>query len=133
VELMGGHGFHWSPCDSGGGLVAVAAVAIIVLIVAGPVVHAAEDLVRLVLIAAAVLAVVAVAGVGCLAWRARRHRSISTRPAPFLTPAEIRAVQARTAPRAIAPPQIHVHLHGPVSAEDLAAIVAQRDAIQNRP
>jgi hypothetical protein len=56
--------------------------------------------------------------------RGRRHRSIPDRPAPFLTPAQVRAVQARSAPRPAieAPPQIH--LHGPVSAADVAELIA---------
>jgi hypothetical protein len=58
--------------------------------------------------------------------RGRRHRSIPDRPAPFLTPAQVRAVQARSAPRPAieAPPQIHLHLHGPVSAADVAELIA---------
>ena len=120
----------WQTTDSGGGLVAIVAVVIILGILAGPVAAAAAALVRLMLIAVAVLAAVTVTVIGFLAWRARRHRSIGTRPASFMSAAEIRAVQARSAPRAIeAPrPEIHVHLHGVDAAQAAAIIRQQQDA-----
>ena len=58
----------WQTTDSGGGLVAIVAVVIILGIVAGPVAAAAAALVRLMLIAVAVLAAVTVTVIGFLAW-----------------------------------------------------------------
>jgi hypothetical protein len=121
----------WQTTDGGGAgaslLIALVVVIVFAAATAGPVVHAAEDLVRILLITAAVLAGLVVGAViGALAWRARHPRQNSTTPESFAAADQLRAMQARTAPREL-PAQVHnhVHIHG-LSAEDVAAVVARQ-------
>ena len=94
--------------------------------------HAAEDLVQILLIGLAVLARLAVAaGIGLIAWHKRRTppewtAQVQSPPrAPQRTVQSMqRAVQSRTAARSALLPQIHLHLHGPVSAADVAELIA---------
>ena len=118
----------WQTDNHGSGiLLLVVVVAVIAAAAAGPVVHAAEDLVRILLIAAGVLAVAAVAAIaGLLAWHKRRtppHWTVQVQP-PARAPQ--RAVQAPAAAQRSLPPQIHLHLHGPVSAADVAELIARQ-------
>jgi hypothetical protein len=116
---------------SGPGIGLAVVVALVLLIAgsAGTVVsaaaHAAEVLLHLVLIAVASLAGVVVAGLGT--WLVVRRRRAS-RPAPYwatVQPPAASVVPARTAaPPALPAPQIHLHLHGPVSAADVAELIA---------
>jgi hypothetical protein len=119
-------GAHSHP-DGGGGLVAIIAVVIIGAILAGPALDAVTELVHLVLIAVAVLAGLGVAG-GVTALVLMRHRRAAR--APYWAtagPRAARPVPARTVPRQLpAAPQIHVHLHSPVTAEDVAAIISRQ-------
>jgi hypothetical protein len=132
-------GAHTHP-DGGSGIgaaVAVVLAAVVLASIAGPVVHAAVELLRVVLIAAAViLGLAALGGAGLVAWRLRRGRQnaplvvhqvppVTWRPAESL-PVPQRSVAALPAPER--PAEIHLHLHG-VSAEDIAAILAEG----NRP
>jgi hypothetical protein len=132
-------GAHTHP-DGGSGIgtaVAVVLAAVVLASIAGPVVHAAVELLRVVLIAAAViLGLAALGGAGLVAWRLRRGRQnaplvvhqvppVTWRPAESL-PVPQRSVAALPAPER--PAEIHLHFHG-VSAEDIAAILAEG----NRP
>ncbi len=107
-------------------LIAVVVVAVFGAAFAGPVVHAAEDLVRIVLITAAVLAVLAGTGIG-LAVRYRRRT-----PPPWTVQvqqppdASQRVLEVPAAAQRIPAPQIHLHLHGPVSAADVAELIARQ-------
>lgn len=118
--------------DSGGHAAAVAVVVVAVLVaaIAGPVVHAAEDLARMVLIAAAVLIGLTAAGaIGFVAWRARSSRLDRTTDVSFITPAQMRAVQARSAPQQALPAaevHHHIHLHG-LTDDQLAEIINRKD------
>lgn len=120
----------WKTESSGAGALAVLAVVLIVAIigaaVARPVIDAVTELVRVLLIAAAVLAGTAVAGgIAYVVWRRRHPRPIGTRPAPFISAAQLRAIQGRSAPRQLPPAEQHIHFHG-VSADDIAAIIASQ-------
>jgi hypothetical protein len=106
---------------------AAAAVAAIVRLAAGPIVTAAEDLVRILLIAAGVLVAAAVAAiVRLVAWHRHRtppHWAVQVQP-PQRGPQ--RAVQVPAAGQSALPPQIHLHVHGPVSAADVAELIARQ-------
>ncbi len=81
---------------------------------ARPVIDAVTELVRVALIAAAALAgTAAAAGISYAAWR-WHHPRPAARPAPFASAEQLRAIQARTAPRQLPAAQVHhhVHLHG---------------------
>jgi hypothetical protein len=93
--------------------------------------HTVTELVRLVLLAAAVLL-----GTGLAAQSASRV-AWAWAPSPvdqdrargaILTCAQARAAQGSRARRELPAPQVQLHLHGPVSAEDLAAIIRQHTA-----
>ncbi len=92
--------------------------------------HALNVLVHIVLVVLAVAAGMSLAGLGiCLLLR----RRYETRPAPWTVQVESparapqRAVEAPAAAQhALPPPQIHLHLHGPVSAADVAELIARQ-------
>jgi hypothetical protein len=114
--------------------VLVIAAALIIAAIAGPVVAAVAELVRVLLVIVAVLAGLAVIAAG--AWLATRRRRIMTRSAIsayYQPPVPRRTAQAVSAPR---PRQLsdrgtdgalHLHFHG-VSAEEVAAILARHRA-----
>jgi len=137
---MNGYGFHWSPCNKGGGLGGVGLL-IIVLILWAAYGHAAEDaaldvlhvleITGLALAGAGVLAGAVFAG---LAIRERRRSALPVaQPARPSLPeqweasavaARQRSAQASAEPPAIAPvhQELHIHLHGDVPAETVAAV-----------
>jgi hypothetical protein len=120
---------------SGGSGLGEFVLVILAVALLGPAVAAAvAELLHLLVIVAAVLAVLAGADLVALgAWQLRHARQEMARVVYRVTPAPPRAVQAISEPRprnafpdvprqAIeAPRQVHLHLHG-VSAEDVAAI-----------
>jgi hypothetical protein len=128
---------HGSGGSGIGAAVAVVLAAVVVASIAGPVIHAAVELLRVVLIAAAVILCLGLAGgIALVAYRLRRGRQnaplvvhqvppVTWRPAESL-PVPRRSVAALPAPER--PAEIHLHLHG-ASAEDIAAILAEG----NRP
>jgi hypothetical protein len=127
----------WKTTGGSGGAgagVAIVAIVVIAAAAAGPAAHAAVDLVhavgellRIVLIGAAVLLVVAVAaGIGLLAWRRRRTPPTWTAEVQSPACAPQRVVEAPAAAQHVLPPQIHLHLHGPVSAADVAELIARQ-------
>ena len=110
-----------------GGLVLVVVGLVLLASIAGPVVAAVADLVRVVLITLAVVAGLAVlGGAGLVAWRLRRGRPNAPRVVGVVTPGLLRPSRAPPAPRhAIEYPRVvHLHFHG-VTAEDVAAIIAR--------
>ena len=124
----------WKTDSHGSGVLLLAVIVAAVGVaggaaVAGPVVRAADAVLHIVLITVAALAGLGVA-LGALALvlaaRARRHPPAWT--AQVLPPrrAPQRAVQSRTAAQGVLPPQIHLHLHGPVSAADVAELIARQ-------
>jgi hypothetical protein len=127
-------GAHTHGHGSGGGggtAVLVVLAAVLAAAVARPVIHAAIEVVQVVLIAAVVIVGVDAAGlVGLLTWRWRRSQADAARNRPPLAPKLVRAAQPLPEPErsaaALPPPggprEIHLHLHG-VSAEDVAAII----------
>ena len=144
---MNGYGFHWSPCNKGGGLGGIG-VLIIVLILWAAYGHAAEDaaidvlhvleITGLALAGAGVLAGAVFAG---LAIRERRRPALPVaQPARGSLPEQWQATalaarqraaaEDRSEPRAIAPHQeLHIHLHGSVPAETVAAV---REALSGK-
>jgi hypothetical protein len=107
-----------------GPVVVLIAAAVLIVAIAGPVAAAVAEIVRLVLISAAVLVgLAAVAGVTALALRARRRRAYGGRPVSMPAPAPWQAIQSRTERRALpAPREVHIHLHGIPDAEAAEAI-----------
>jgi hypothetical protein len=95
--------------------------------------HAADVLLHIVLITVASLAGLSLSGLG--AWLVISRRR-ARRPAPWqvsVQPPAAKPVSARSEPRqALTAPQIHLHLHGPVSATDVAELIA-RQATRNPP
>jgi hypothetical protein len=102
---------------------------------AGPVLDAAAELLRVLLIVAGVIVGVGAASlVGLIAWRWRSRkdaaramppRTLVARAAPPLPQAR-RAAELPAAPQRETPGGLHLHFHG-VSAEDVAAIIRQQD------
>ena len=127
----------WQTTDDGGGsglALVVIAVAVIAAAAAGPVIHAAAILLRVVLIAVLSLCGLAVAGgIGFLAWRGHRRRAYRTLPMSLPPTASQRVVETPTASRCVLPPQIHLHIHGPVSAEDIGALIARQGQLHELP
>jgi hypothetical protein len=117
--------------DGGGGGGAVLAVIALVLVgaaIARPVAHAAEEVLRVVVLAAEILAGAAVAGLGTWAAiaiaRNRKDRSAAL-PRPASTTGRVLPPAGRSAPRSALPspaPELHLHLHG-VSPADVAELV----------
>jgi hypothetical protein len=102
---------------------------------AGPVLDAAAELLRVLLIAAGVIVGVGAASlVGLIAWRWRSRkdaaramppRTLVARAAPPLPQAR-RTAELPAAPRREPTGGLHLHFHG-VSAEDVAAILSRQD------
>ncbi len=126
-------GAHTHGGGSGSGTAAAMIVAAVVLAsIAGPVIGAAIDLLRLVLIVAGViLGLGALGGAGLLAWRLRRGRQNAPLVVHRARPVTRRPAESLPAPRRPAigrAAEVHLHFHG-VTAEDVAAILDGR----NRP
>jgi type VI protein secretion system component VasK len=106
--------------------------AIVAASVAGPVIAVAAELLRAVLIAAAVILGLGLAGGAALvAWRLRRGRQNAPLVVHQARPVTQRPAESLPAPQR--PPigraaEVHLHFHG-VTAEDAAAILDGR----NRP
>ena len=118
----------WQTTDSGGpGLGLLVIIGLVLAVGSGGAaafVNAIGNLLAMVLVALVVLAVSGVAVVaGVLIWQRRRPAG----PARVVVRAQPAQRPVRPAPPrpALPAPQIHLHLHGPVTAADLAAIVAQ--------
>ena len=102
---------------------------------AGPVLDAAAELLRVLLIAAGVIVGVGAASlVGLIAWRWRSRkdaaramppRTLVARAAPPLLQAR-RAGELPAAPQREPPGGLHLHFHG-LDAEDVAAILDRQD------
>ena len=102
---------------------------------AGPVLDAAAELLRVLLIAAGVIVFVGAASlVGLIAWRWRSRkdaaramppRTLVARAAPPLPKARPVHPLPAEFPREL-PTEVHFHLHG-VSAEEIAAILRRQD------
>jgi hypothetical protein len=76
---------------------------------------------------AAVVGLALVAVVVLLVWMARRGSDVATVARGMLPPPEAMPITGRPA-RALPAPELHIHLHGPLSAEDLAGVAALRQA-----
>jgi hypothetical protein len=112
---------------TGGGIGAALAIglgAVLAASIAGPVAAAVGELVRLVVIAVAVILGLGVAAVVALLVYRVRHRRAIPPPPVLYPPPPARPVQARTHPQAIERPAVHLHFHG-ITAEDVAAILGQ--------
>jgi len=121
----------WQSDNHGSGvlLLVVVVVAVIAAAAAAPIVHAAEDLLRILLIGLAVIVGLGIAGaVVALVLELRGRR----RPPPWAVQVQPpqrgpqRAAQSSTAAQSALPPQIHLHVHGPVSAADVAELIARQ-------
>ena len=124
---------HGSGSGGTGAVVLVILGVVLVAAAARPIAAAAAELLRLVLITAAVILGLTVAGVVALvAWRLRQGRANAPRVVARVTPSLPRPARALPAPRrstAALPaagqaPELHLHLHG-LTAEEAAAIVRQ--------
>jgi hypothetical protein len=122
---------HHRPSGGGSGAIAAAAALLALVVVAsiaGPVVHAAVELVRVVLITAGVLLGLGLAGgLAIVAWRRRQDRQAAPRVVGVVTPGLPKpagALPAPRRPRIGAPGEVHLHFHG-MTAEEAAAIVRQ--------
>jgi hypothetical protein len=116
-----------------GAAVLVVLAAVVIVKAAGPVVAALAELVRLVLIAVAVVAGLALAGgTAFVAVRLRQRRAIGAVRVHRAAPLTRQAAEPLPAPRRSAaalpaieaPREVHIHLHG-TSAEDLAEALRQ--------
>jgi hypothetical protein len=123
----------WQTTDSGSGgrgvgiAAAVFLFAAVAVSIAGPVAHAAAELVRAVLIAAAVLGgLVLLGGVGLAAWRLNRRQANAARVVSVVPSRVARPARVLPAPRPELErrPEVHIHLHG-ATAEDVAAILRE--------
>lgn len=122
----------WQTTDGGGLGDAVAAIVVVLVIaaVAGPVLGAVAgavaELVRVLLIAAAVILGLAAAGlVAFIAWRLHHGRPNRVTSMSFPAPLPQQPGESLTAPRQPAierPAEVHLHFHG-VSAEEAAAVI----------
>ena len=111
-------------------LLAILGLALVASI-AGPVVHAVAELVRVVLIAAAVILGLGLAcGIALVAWRLRqgwvnRPRLVATVPPGLPKPAQALPAPPRSSTALPArPTESHLHLHG-MSAEQVAEVIRQ--------
>jgi hypothetical protein len=113
-------------------------VLVLVASIAGPVVHAAAELVRAVLIVAGILLGLGVVGGAGIAVYRYRHRGTpalgwrANHTCVTHLPATARSAESLPAPRrpaVEAPAEVHLHFHG-ITAEDVVAIVA--DVNQDR-
>ena len=120
---------------SGGSGIGMAAAVVLAAIVAasaaGPVVHAATDVIEvLAIVVAAIVGLALATGAALVAWRLRSVRQNTPRVVHQVPPATRRAAESLPAPQrsvaALPAPErsaeIHLHLHG-MSAEDVAAII----------
>jgi len=110
--------------NSGSGVAVPLAIgaAVLAAAIAGPVAAAVGELLRALVIIAMVVVAVAATGVA-LALRLR-HGPPRALPRRVFGPASVHAAQDRTQPRALpARQEVHLHFHG-VTAEDVAAILA---------
>ena len=125
--MSGCKGLHCPGCGNGGSGLAVAVLGVTVaaVVLRKPVEHAADVLLHIVLIILAAIAGLGVTGAAVfVAVRSRRRRAEPDGRPLTQGAAPPRAVQARTAPRRELPaPQVHLHFHGPVLPDDLAAII----------
>jgi hypothetical protein len=118
----------WQTTDGGGSGLAVPlaiGAAVLAAAVAGPVAAAVGELLRAVVIIAAVAAALALAAVAvAVALRLRGgHNRPRLLPPRVHGSASVHAVQDRPEPRALpARQEVHLHFHG-VDAEDVAAIL----------
>jgi hypothetical protein len=128
-------GLHCEGCGKGGGLGILAVIVAVLLIcaaIARPVEHAADVAVHILEIVAYCLAGLAGASaLAAAAWLAVRWRRRSTTTAALPAPAPVTALPApqQTATSAAEPPaiapvhqELHIHLHGDVPAETVAAV-----------
>jgi hypothetical protein len=130
-------GAHTHGGGSGiGTAVAVVLAVAVVASIAGPVVHAAAELVRAVVIAAAViLGLGLAAGAALVAWRLRRGRQNAPLVVHQARPVTRRPAESLPVPQRSAAPlpasnpaatgqaaELHLHFHG-LTAEEAAAIV----------
>lgn len=129
----GPDGAHTHGGGSGGlGTVVLVILGVMLLAsAAGAVVHAAAELLRLVLtVAAVVLGVAALGAGGLVAYRLRQHKANAPRAAgripPSLPPPSQALPQPGTAalPAPGRPAELHLHFHG-LTAEEASAIVRQ--------
>jgi len=137
----------WQTTSSGGSGIGLAVIIGLVLLIvssAGAVAtaigHAADVLLHIALITIGSLAGLGIAGAVVAVVLARRA---PRKPPPWAAQVQPhrrdpqRAVQGRTAAQSGLPPQIHLHLHGPVSAADVAELIARQGnplpAIEEEP
>ena len=118
----------WETTDSGSGAGEAALLigaAVLAAAIAAPLLAAVAELARAVVIIVIVAAVLAVAARGAaVAYRLRHGQPRTLSPGIIHSRAATTAVQGRSEPRALpARPELHLHFHG-VSAEDMAAILA---------
>ena len=98
--------------------------AVLAAAIAGPVAAAVGELLRALVIIAMVVVVLAVAATGVALALRLRHGPPRALPRRVFGPASVHAAQDRTQPRALpARQEVHLHFHG-VTAEDVAAILA---------
>jgi hypothetical protein len=122
----------WQTTDSGGsGAVAAALVigaAVLAAAIAGPVIAAVAELVRLVLIAGAVILGLALAGGAAYGAhrvrQGRRSAPLRVRQVPPVTWRAAQAVQEPRRPAIEAPREVHLHFHG-ADAEQVAEVLRQ--------
>ena len=128
---MKASGAHTHPDDGGGGLaLVIIVVAIICAAIAKPVADAAVAIVHVLLIVVfSLIGLAAAAGIGVWAWRSSARRAYRTTRVSLPAPPPQRAVEMPAASRRVLPPpqpQIHLHLHGPVTAADVAELIARQ-------
>jgi hypothetical protein len=118
----------------GSGLGELAVILLAVALLGRAVAAAVAELVHVLLIVAVALAVLAGSGLVALgAWRLRSGRQNTARMVYRVTSAPKRSPLRSDSRSAIeAPRQVHLHLHG-VTAEDVAAILAQHGTQVDHP
>ncbi len=124
-------GAHTHGDGSGGKIALVVGAAILAAAIAGPVAHAAAELLHIVVISVAVVIGLALTGgTALLAYRARHGRSLRALPvhwAQVLPRQAAEPLKKSRRPAIGAPKQErHLHFHG-VTAEDVAAIIARHN------
>jgi hypothetical protein len=120
---------HHRPSGGGSGAIAAAAVLLVLVVVAsiaGPVVHAAAELIRVVLIiAGALLGLGLASGIALVAWRRRQGRPAAPRVVGVVTPGLPKppgTLPAPRRPRIGASGEVHLHFHGLTAAEAVAIV-----------
>lgn len=121
--MSGRYGYHWTPCDGGGGgwLAGLVVALVIIAAVARPVAHAAGDVLRfavealevagIVLASAVVLAAAAVVSVRVAQRRSEARRRALPPPGPSYRVTVVSPSAERSAP-AIAPHRVHPLIDG---------------------